>query len=250
MDIPTLVFGSLGIVATIVVGAFGFQASTPGEFLLSRSLFVGSALLLAAAVFAVQWIADRPISPLRIFGTGFVGSIIFAGLSACLDWVNRKEIILGKETEIVPVPSTPKESKSERNIVTQHEPARNSEPDGQAMRGALSKEAKIEEKTTLQPPVVTFRDGPAQVSFSVNYHVEPADAPLVVVSIGDPNSVTEVLNPRVTSTVLAVLEPLSMTEARSRRLELQKTIEEQLRVELKKMGITIDTFSLIGIEPR
>ena len=41
---------------------------------------------------------------------------------------------------------------------------------------------------TLKPPIIVFRDGRAQVSFSVNYHVEPADAPLAILNVANQQS--------------------------------------------------------------
>jgi hypothetical protein len=254
MDIPSLVFGSLGIVATIIVGAFGFQASTPGEFWLARSLFFVSALLLAATVFAVQWMTDHPISLGRILATGFVGFLIFAGLASCLDWVNgkEKETAARKEPGVVS-PSTPNESKSESTLTPKYDVQTDFGNAARVMPGEPRNRAEVDraEKTkTLQPPIIVFRDGRAQVSFSVNYHTEPADAPLAVLNFGEPSRVTELLSPRVTSIVFAALEPLSLAEVRARRADLEGGIEERLRMEFKKMGITIDSFSFGAIKAR
>ena len=251
MDIPTLIFGTLGIAATIVIGALSFPASSPGEFWLIRSLFFGSALLLAAIVFIVQWMTESSIDLGRTFLIGFVGFFIFAGLAACLDWTNRKEAEARKVVEVVSTPSpTTEDNKSEPGEVSKRDPPADRERAGHTARTESAEVTTHDGKTRLPPLIVTFRDGRAQVSFSMNHHVEPADAPLAVVTFGDQGRVVEVLSPRVTRTVLATLEPLSTTEARSRRGELEREIAKRLRAEFKKSGITVDSFSLNQIEPR
>jgi hypothetical protein len=250
MDIPTLVIGSLGIAATIVVGAFGF-ASSPGEFWLARSLFFASALLLAGTVFAVQWIVDRPTTSPWMVGIGIIGFVIFIGLAASVDWINRKEAAFAQDTKTLqkaPIGARHPEPGATASHDTPSMPPPTSQPTA-GSTNPQSDVAKTEDKKILAPPIATFRDGRAHVGFSMNYHVEPSDAPLAVLTFGEINRVPEVLNSKVTSVVLAVLEPLSLTEARSRRPELEREIKERLRVELKKMGITIDGISLTEIEP-
>jgi SPFH domain / Band 7 family len=104
--------------------------------------------------------------------------------------------------------------------------------------------------TTLRPPIVNFRDGQAEVSFAITHHIEPADAPRAVATIGEPSRVLEVLKTHTISTVLAVLEPLSIEETRMRRSKLQQEIEQKLRTAFKPMGITLDSFSLNEISPK
>ncbi len=94
-------------------------------------------------------------------------------------------------------------------------------------------------------PTVLFSDGGrASVDLSVSFHVAPADAPLVISSVGSIDKVKEVLQPQIIGTVLAVLEPLSLTNAREHRGELERNIEDQLRPSFRKIGITLDRFSL------
>jgi hypothetical protein len=83
----------------------------------------------------------------------------------------------------------------------------------------------------------------------VNYHIEPADAPLAVIKVGEPSRVTELLNAKVNGIVFAALEPLSLAEVRAQRAELEGGIKERLHTEFK-MGITIDSFSFGAMQAR
>jgi hypothetical protein len=150
------VWSSLEWMATIVVRAFGFQASTPGEFWLARSLFFVSALFIAATVFAVQWMTDHPFSPGRILATGFVGFLIFAGLAACLDCVNgkEKEAATRKEPGIVNL-TVPTERGSESTSTRKNGVQTDSGNSGRVTPAEPRNRTEVdngEKKVTLQPP--------------------------------------------------------------------------------------------------
>jgi hypothetical protein len=153
---------------------------------------------------------------------------------------------------VVATPSIPKESKPEPAVIPTHDAPGDSAPAGQAIRDEPPKAPEIAEveKEKLRPLMVTFRDGLAEVTFSVSYHTEPTDAPLALSTFGDPSRVPAIFNSRVGGIVLAELEPLSLRQTRTRRAQIERDIGERLRVEFKKMGITIDSFSLTEIEPR
>ena len=231
----------------MLVGAFGFHATSAGEFLLTRSLFYGSALLLAGTIFVVQWMAPRPTTWSWIIGAGCAGFVIFAGLAACIGWADRKEAAIVSEAR---PPQQPQGNGT--RISAPENDAKTPVSGGQPTRTHATNRAdaaKDEGKTTFPPPVVTFRNGRARVSLSVSYHVEPSDAPLAVVTFGEIREVPDKLNSKVMGVAFAVLEPLSLQEARAHRADLERTIRERLRDDLKKLGITIDSVSLGAIEP-
>jgi hypothetical protein len=94
-------------------------------------------------------------------------------------------------------------------------------------------------------PTMTFRDGHrALVEFSVTTHIEEADAAKVVVTAGDAEKARDALDPKVVSTTLSTLEPLTLAEARNTRIALEKTIEDELRPYYIRFGLTLDAFSL------
>ncbi|MGA1869878.1 MAG: SPFH domain-containing protein [bacterium] len=90
-------------------------------------------------------------------------------------------------------------------------------------------------------PTVTFADGTvATVEFAVTTSVTEENAALVVVKSGDRGSAQEALYPIAEAAVIAFLEPITITEARSKRLNLQEEIVVKLRPKFLEYGITLD----------
>jgi hypothetical protein len=179
---------------------------------------------------------------------GMTGFIIFAGLAACIGWVNRTEATLANGStatpaprEFAPAPPTTAGPTSAPQV--QQTPARPDQP------VPPTPSVPSDEREKLRAPVVTFLDGRAWVNISVTYHTEPSDAPLLVATVGDPKRVSDIINAKVRGALLEILEPLLITEARSRRADLNQKISDRIRTDLKEIGITIDSVSLGEIDP-
>lgn len=95
-------------------------------------------------------------------------------------------------------------------------------------------------------PIVTFLDGKkAVVNFSITTHVEDEDAAVVVVTCGTRDKAQDSLEGKVISTLITELEKMTLTEARSKRFQVEKDLVASLTPAFKKVGLTLDHFSLM-----
>jgi len=98
-------------------------------------------------------------------------------------------------------------------------------------------------------PTATFRDkSRAVVVFSYTTHIETTNNVLSAVAMaGGADEPNYALDSKVISTVLSTLEPLTLAEARLRRKEMEKSIEDELRPLFSRLGLTLDAVAIIEI---
>lgn len=95
-------------------------------------------------------------------------------------------------------------------------------------------------------PVVSFLDGKkAIVEFSVTTHIEKEDAAIVVVTCGSADKARDSLDGKVVSFLIAELEKITLAEARENRSKIEQHLVESLTPFFKKVGLTLDHFSLL-----
>jgi len=105
---------------------------------------------------------------------------------------------------------------------------------------------EIARHNNRQAPTIIFRDGKkAIVSFGLTDHIEEEDAPVVLLTCGTAEKARDSVEAKILSSLIAALEKRTLFEVRQNRSEIEHKLVKTLAPFFKKVGLTLDHFSLL-----
>jgi hypothetical protein len=115
------VIGVLAIPLALATLGLTMVATTRGEFNFVRGCFVAAALVSTVTVFLLYWYYREGSLPMRVVVAAVAGAVIFGGLAAALNWVDRKQAPLPPPTgrAAAKMSHTPQELERRRILITQ-----------------------------------------------------------------------------------------------------------------------------------
>ena len=80
--------------------------TTQGEYNFVRACFIAAAMISAATIFLLYWNYTEGSPIMRVITAALAGAIIFGGLAAALNWVDRKQPVISEAAKAAEAPET------------------------------------------------------------------------------------------------------------------------------------------------